>query len=50
MADGISHSGGGSSNTLAIIPVSKKLGPPPFISHEDAIWKGSHNTMDHDGY
>ena len=34
-----------SSNTSAIIPVCKKLGSPPFISHEVAIWKGSHNTM-----
>ena len=26
-----------------IILVSKWLGSPPFISHEKAIWKGSHN-------
>ena len=26
-----------------IIPVSKWLGSPPFISHEKAIWKGTHN-------
>ena len=26
-----------------IIPFSKYLGSPPFISHKNAIWKGSHN-------
>ena len=28
-----------------IIPVSKWLGSPPFISHETPIWKGSHNPI-----
>ena len=31
--------------TWRIIPVSKWLGSPPFISHKKAIWKGSHNPI-----
>ena len=34
--------------TWRIIPVSKWLGSPPFISHKNAIWKGnkgSHNPI-----
>ena len=31
--------------TWRIIPVSKWLGSPPFISHEKAIWKGSHVAL-----
>ena len=27
-----------------IIPVSKWLGSPPFMSHEKAIWKGNNPT------
>ena len=29
------------AGTWRLIPVSKWLGSPPFISHEKAIWKGN---------
>ena len=32
-------------HTWRIIPFSKWLGSPPFISHKKAIWKGSHNPI-----
>ncbi len=32
-------------HTWRIIPDSKWLGSPPFISHETAIWKGAHNPI-----
>ncbi len=32
-------------STWRIIPVTKWLGSPPFISHEKAVWKGSHNPI-----
>ena len=34
-----------SSCAWRTIPFSKCLGSPPFISHETAIWKGSHNPI-----
>ncbi len=41
---GVAKCHGFQVGTWRIIPVSKWLGSPPFISHKKAIWKGNNPT------